>query len=357
MGNQIMTYALWYYLKKRSNPILYLRKNDLNSIFSFTQSGVRKRRIADLYIKLYKRVRKFLCVKPQQYVLPQKMFLFPFIVIDYPEWNDYKFIAEVQNEIRDLFSFPTLDGDIKNSDIVKQMKRCNSVSIHVRRGDYQNNVHWRIILGDICDENYYRNAMNKVAQIIEKPVYFVFSDDIVWVKNKLQIPNAIFIDWNVGDKYYRDMQLMSYCKVNILANSTFSLSATWLNSNSNPIRIVPSKWLNLYDDDLASRYIPSSWIMIDNKRPMVSIIIKEMMMAENFNDIIKQTFDDFEIVYFNNNYDDIDPRMSSSNPIGKYCYYYNKDVDSKLFRSNDHLRNWLILILQELISKCDNFEV
>lgn len=66
------------------------------------------------------------------------------------------------------------DSNQQNKSVLDMMRESDSVSIHVRRGDYQNSVHWRVILGDICDKKYYEDAIEKVYSLLSKPVFLFF---------------------------------------------------------------------------------------------------------------------------------------------------------------------------------------
>ena len=351
LGNQIMTYALWYYLSRKSKAILYLRKNDLNKIFPLSCASTLPNKFIDIYIAFYKRYTGYLSVLLKRSSIFDflKFLKLPLIVVDYPEWNDYLFWEDIREEMKRCLSFMP-DNNIRNIKLLNRIRECNSVSIHVRRGDYQNNVYWRLMLGDICDEIYYNQAIDRVSKLVSNPVYFVFSDDISWVKDNLRFDNAVFVDWNVKEESYRDIQLMSCCKINILANSTFSLVSTWLNSNLAPIRIVPSKWTNFYNDDLLNKYIPKDWIVLDNKKPMVSIIIKDEISFESIKNLLKQSFTDYEIICNSDQYNNMDPRTSTLQPSGKFYYIYNSYVDNLNFIQKGYLHNWLSKILQKEIT-------
>lgn len=95
---------------------------------------------------------------------------------------------------------------------------------------------------------------------MKNPEFFVFSDDPEWCKTNLKIENAKYITWNSGSEAYRDMQLMSLCKHNIIANSSFSWWAAYLNDNLKKIVISPSKWKNNMDG--TRDLIPEKWIKI-----------------------------------------------------------------------------------------------
>jgi hypothetical protein len=94
---------------------------------------------------------------------------------------------------------------------------------------------------------------------VETPFFYIFSDDKSWVKENFDIPNSYIVDCNVGKESWKDMYLMSICKYNINANSTFSWWAAWLNKNPNKIVIAPSKFNS--QSEMRELY-PESWIKI-----------------------------------------------------------------------------------------------
>ena len=133
-----------------------------------------------------------------------------------------------------------------------------AVSIHFRRGDYLTERN-KYSYGGICTEDYYRAAMERITYKIKTPHFYVFSDDIEYVKENYDIPNAVFIERNMFDDYedWYDMCLMSKCRNNIIANSTFSWWGAWLNAHKDKIVIAPEKWINTYSyEDI----YPDNWI-------------------------------------------------------------------------------------------------
>lgn len=148
-------------------------------------------------------------------------------------WGDFKYAEDYESQIRELFSFPEIIDD-KNCQIAGEIMDCNSVSVHVRRGDYLN-----VGNGIALDRYYYDKAMNDIRNQVDNPRFFFFSDDITWCRDIFKGSDISFIDWNTGYDSYRDMQLMSMCKHNIVANSTFSMWASWLNINKDKIIIRP----------------------------------------------------------------------------------------------------------------------
>lgn len=154
----------------------------------------------------------------------------------------------------------TNDYDDSLEQMKEQVSACNSVSIHVRRGDYVDDIH-KDMYGGICTEDYYRHAIEYIIDNVESPRFYVFSDDIDYVKENYVIPNAAYITKDQFAKYedWYDMFLMSQCKNNIIANSTFSWWGAWLNRNKSKVVIAPKKWINIFD---YTDIYPERWITI-----------------------------------------------------------------------------------------------
>jgi len=154
-------------------------------------------------------------------------------------WSDENYFIEIKDIIRKEFTSKK-KLDEKNQKILKHIQETHSVSIHVRRGDYITNKANAQTFGFI-GLHYYVNAIEKINKTVSNPVFFVFSDDILWCKaNLTPLTNNIhYIDHNKGKDAYKDLLLMSACKHNIIANSTFSWWGGWLNTNSNKIVIKP----------------------------------------------------------------------------------------------------------------------
>jgi hypothetical protein len=174
-------------------------------------------------------------------------------------WQGEFYFKDNKEVIRNTFKF--IDSlDIKNARIVDKLNTSDSISIHIRRGDYLKYEMYR----GICDLDYYVRAITYIKKRIESPFFCIFSNDINWCKENLYpllLGNSLlFVDWNSGENSYKDMQLMSVCKHNIIANSSFSWWGAWLNSNSNKIVIAPSKWLNI-DLKMQPQFV-KGWILI-----------------------------------------------------------------------------------------------
>jgi len=143
----------------------------------------------------------------------------------------------------------------------QQILSSNSVSLHIRRGDYVQNQEANKFHG-ICSPEYYSQAMNLIEQKIENPHYFVFSDEVGWVRENIKFNYPVdFVSGNSISEA-EELSLMSKCKHNIIANSSFSWWGTWLNTSPEKIVIAPKKWIENTDLADASDLIPKEWIKI-----------------------------------------------------------------------------------------------
>jgi Glycosyl transferase family 11 len=166
---------------------------------------------------------------------------------------------DIETEIHKDFTFQNLPPENIHT-VLLQIRGIESVAIHIRRGDYtlQHNKEVHGVLG----LEYYKKAILLLLERVKNPVFFVFSDDIDWVKENLRIDNIdirFFENLNAPD--YEDLRMMSNCKHNIIANSSFSWWGAWLNQNSNKIVIAPSNWFVTQNKDL-NHLIPKAWIQL-----------------------------------------------------------------------------------------------
>lgn len=172
-------------------------------------------------------------------------------------WQSYKYFEGNLNTIRQDLSFN--DKFLyENSDnfYFKKILKVNSVSIHLRRGDFLTNPRAKKFHG-VCSMAYYKKSINFIMQKVKNPHFFIFSDDIEWARsnfNFIECPFT-FIEKNSD---VVDFWLMSLCKHNVLANSTFSWWAGWLNKNNSKFVIAPKKWF--LNSTISTRdLIPKNW--------------------------------------------------------------------------------------------------
>jgi hypothetical protein len=175
-------------------------------------------------------------------------------------WQTEHYFNDCQEVIRADFSFRLPSTSI-NAALKEQINNVMAISLHVRRGDYLANPSSLAFHG-LCSLDYYRRAISYISDRVVNPVFYIFSDDIPWVRENLSIEFPChYVDHNNGDQSYNDMRLMSLCQHHIIANSSFSWWGAWLNPSIDKIVIAPSQWV-LSDFD-TSDIVPSSWVKLD----------------------------------------------------------------------------------------------
>lgn len=174
-------------------------------------------------------------------------------------WQSERYFQAFEPAIREDFCFRRpLEG--QNRNIAECMREGQSVSLHVRRTDYLSHKKTAKVMA-VQDEGYYRRASEYLSRTLDSPEYYIFSDDMDWVREHLGfLPNAVLIDHNHGADSYQDMQLMSCCRHHVIANSSFSWWGAWLNPAPDKIVIAPRTWFcNGFDD---TDLVPSRWMRL-----------------------------------------------------------------------------------------------
>ncbi len=149
-----------------------------------------------------------------------------------------KYYADILYDLREKIQFPP-SADPLNREMAEEMQGCNSVSVHVRRGDYLNPEN-KGMFGNICTPAYYRKAMEVIREYVPDAHFYVFSDDISYVRKEFAGNGYTVVDINHGKDSFYDMWLMSRCRHNICANSTFSFWGARLNPDEEKIMIRPT---------------------------------------------------------------------------------------------------------------------
>ena len=283
LGNQMFQYALGRALSVEQNVCLRLdvsgfesyrphRDFELARVFGVTTPLCSRRdrvsvlgwRGNDLVFRLFTRRRMALVRGPQLIVEPhfhyweslprsqRECYLVGF-------WQSEKYFSSIAPLIRRDFAFAApLAG---NSKWVEKMSSCESVSVHVRRGDYASDTRTHTTHG-LCDLEYYERAISCIAARVPSPEFFVFSDDPLWARDNIKLGNRChYVDGNVELRSYDDMRLMSLCKHHIIANSTFSWWGAWLNARQEKIVVAPERWFATDRND-PKDLIPESWIRV-----------------------------------------------------------------------------------------------
>jgi hypothetical protein len=175
-------------------------------------------------------------------------------------WQTEKYFRDIADTIRRDFTVLE-DPDPRNQEMADIIRDCEAVSLHVRRGDYVSNPVTNAVHGT-CTEDYYRRAIRIIEKKVEKPRFFIFSDDPSWVFEHMDTGHpTTYMNINGPDKDYEDLRLLSLCRHHIIANSSFSWWGAWLCSNPNKTVIAPKKWFNNTKVNTVD-LMPESWIRI-----------------------------------------------------------------------------------------------
>ena len=152
----------------------------------------------------------------------------------------------------------TLKEDItsRNLEVSDYLKQPASVSIHIRRGDYKNSA--SADYHGLLPLDYYQQAMELMTQKLQAPKFFIFTDDEKWVAENFPLVNTEIVSGTKSATHFDDFYLMSQCRHNIIANSSFSWWAAWLNNNPDKIVVAPKKWFNNGPKDIDD-LLPQKW--------------------------------------------------------------------------------------------------
>ncbi|MGN6475680.1 MAG: alpha-1,2-fucosyltransferase [Flavipsychrobacter sp.] len=178
-------------------------------------------------------------------------------------WQSELFFKDLSKIIKEGFVFKQSLNEQSEVVAASIISTKTPVAIHLRRGDYVSLSSASVHHG-VCDMEYYRSGIRYLNTNVDEPYYFVFSDDVEWAKSNFLplFSNMEIVQGNHGDDSWQDMHLMSLCKHNIIANSSFSWWAAWLNANPNKIVVAPGKWFATpeLNNDIRQR-IPTDWLI------------------------------------------------------------------------------------------------
>ncbi len=175
-------------------------------------------------------------------------------------WQSEKYFINIKEIIKKEFKLKECYHSHIDSSLLNSIKSSNSISVHIRRSDYtlKNNID----IHGTLPISYYEKSMEIISKNTKNPTYFIFSDDIDWVKKSIKNNNSN-INYITNNSNYVDFFLKSQCKHNIIANSTFSWWSAWLNNNENKLVIAPKNWyINQKFNKQTKDLIPESWIRI-----------------------------------------------------------------------------------------------
>ncbi len=274
LGNQMFQFATGYALARKNNVELSLDLRRYNR--RIDHNGFELQKVFDIYSKVsilnnpvnftflnFKEIFNNIDITYSNF--KEQHFHYTYEIQDIPKhsllngyWQSELYFKSYTQEIREIFSF--FDKfDKKNLLIANDIKKNDSISIHIRRGDYLLKQNYNLNQ-DL--RKYYIKAIEESSKYFNNPKYFIFTDDPLWVtENFIVNYSHIVVDVNHGTKSFFDMYLMSLCKANIIANSSFSWWGAWLNNKQDKIVYAPNNWFkdkSISTDDL----FPNSWKII-----------------------------------------------------------------------------------------------
>lgn len=268
LGNQMFQLAAALSLAKRWNLKVFVNQNNYLADISLKNNYIKRNFDAHLFEKLdnvlvnnysiLRRIKKKIKLTELNFQLAKKKYFVDYYLSDYFQ-SEYFFDATV---IKDYFKFPVISNYEYKMSLIEIEKRNISISIHVRRGDYVDNKDTYKTHG-VCERDYYLDAIkyfyNKFG--FDNVFFYLFSDDTDYVKTAIldwNLQNCEIVDLPNSQSWF-DMSLMSKCKHNIIANSTYSWWGAYLNENPEKIIVAPKKW---FSDPLknSSKILPDSWL-------------------------------------------------------------------------------------------------
>lgn len=173
-------------------------------------------------------------------------------------WQSEDYFGDVRESLLSGLSFRNLSR--ASMQLAEEMRACESVSIHIRRGDYTKDKRF----ADLSGTRYYSDAIRHVESQTTNPQYYLFSDDPAWSAAYLEQMGvkARTVTWNTGADAYQDMYLISRCRHNIIANSSFSWWGAEMNQEGNKLVISPRSWYVSGEKPGETRMVPPSWVRI-----------------------------------------------------------------------------------------------
>lgn len=271
LGNQLYQYALYEkyrFLGREAKLDLYAYKAAegadrewralelewLDALRYEVCTADERRLFLDNSMKLADRVRRKLTGRRDRTVRESADYMPEIFVMDdvylYGFWGCERYYTDIIPLLQERIRFP-VSGNPRNREVMEAMELENAVGIHIRRKDYLTVADGKRYMG-ICTDAYYDSAMNYIAERVENPMFYIFSDDLAYAGAHFNRKNMIVVDWNTGRESLYDMELMSRCRHNICANSTFSIWGARLNQNPGKITVRPLRHDNYETADAAT---------------------------------------------------------------------------------------------------------
>ena len=173
-------------------------------------------------------------------------------------FEDAQYFAEIRDILLREFQ-PKYDLLPKNKMLFEKINQTNSICLSVRRGDFESNADYKK-LHSVCHREYFEAAIERIKQLVDNPVFFMFSDDIEWVKENIVIGCETYYE-DGTDPVWEKIRLMSACKHFVISNSTFSWWVQYLSTYDKKIVVSPNRWYNNdYESPLIDR---NHWELIE----------------------------------------------------------------------------------------------
>lgn len=279
LGNQLFQYAAARALAERYKTTLKVdfsgHKNDIARSFKLSFFNIKTELIARQEIVSFKKrynqglIGKLINKLPFQlnrHYFREPHFYYTSKFLELPDniylegyWQSEKYFVSIEEIIKREVVLKK-EYEVPNKEVLDTINQTNSVSLHVRRGDYVANP-TTLKMHGICTEEYYRQAIVYIKERVANPYFFIFSDDPEWVKNNLKLTNQYRIVSSEGYTDYQELSLMSQCKHHIIANSSFSWWGARLGKNPEKIVIAPQKWFGDFKGDTKD-LLPQTWIKL-----------------------------------------------------------------------------------------------
>jgi hypothetical protein len=181
-------------------------------------------------------------------------------VYAYGAWQSERYFEDQADTIRREFEFRNPPQGL-NATLARDIADANSVSMHVRRGDYATDARVNRIHG-LVPLDFYRRAAEHIATRVSRPCFYLFSDDPEWTQANLRLSFPVrYVTHNDPDAAIEDIRLMSLCRHHVIANSSFSWWGAWLGRNPDKIVIAPVRWFR-HRRHSARDILPSGWIRL-----------------------------------------------------------------------------------------------
>lgn len=274
LGNQMFQYALYLQLKSLGREVKVddvsgfvedIQRDPALAPFGVTYERPTKKelqKMLDSSMLPWQRVRRRLFGRHKKsYFEASKLFVPEVLTWDdiYLEgyWQTEQYFQAVENQVREAYDTDRLihwlqrEGRWSQSaaQYLQEINNECSVSIHVRRGDYLTPEN-QALFGGICTDAYYIEGIRRMRELYPRCKFYLFCNDKEWESGgtwKADGIERVMLSGGQRDIDYAEFVLMSRCKHHILANSSFSWWASYLNPNQEKTVLAPDRWLKGFD--------------------------------------------------------------------------------------------------------------